>query len=397
MLKRFDPLLFFIGSRTVRAAAQYRTALLDVCLREGINYSGFRCEEDGSIIFCASFGAVRRLQKRCEAEGIAIEITESRGLPHFLYRHRHRAGLFLGTLIACALTVLSSRFVWHVQVVGNLELSEADIVEELRACGFGVGSYIPKVETAKLENRLLLASERISWVSVYIDGTVARVQVIEYRETPPEEAVTRPANLVAAADGQIETVELLRGNCVVTPGQAVKKGELLVSGIYDSNIVGYRFTRAAGRVLARTEHTFTVEIPLQDTQKIYEEPFCNQIFLNFFDFSLKIFKSTGNLPLTCDIIEEERSPLMWGRYPLPLSLSVTTVKPYTEQGFTRTPEEALELAYAELESRLMSLSDDAQLLRKDVTATITETSLILNCTVLCIENIAVQYEFEITE
>lgn len=88
---------------------------------------------------------------------------------------------------------------------------------------------------------------------------------------------------------------------------------------------------------------------------------------------------------------------MWGRYPLPLSLSVTTVKPYTEQGFTRTPEEALELAYAELENRLMSLSDDAQLLRKDVTATITETSLILNCTVLCIENIAVQYEFEITE
>ena len=208
---------------------------------------------------------------------------------------------------------------------------------------------------------------------------------------------TTERNLVAAADGQIETVELLRGNCVVTPGQAVKKGELLVSGIYDSNIVGYRFTRAAGRVLARTEHTFTVEIPLQDTQKIYEEPFCNQIFLNFFDFSLKIFKSTGNLPLTCDIIEEERSPLMWGRYPLPLSLSVTTVKPYTEQGFTRTPEEALELAYAELESRLMSLSDDAQLLRKDVTATITETSLILNCTVLCIENIAVQYEFEITE
>ena len=38
-----------------------------------------------------------------------------------------------------------------------------------------------------------------------------------------------------------------------------------------------------------------------------------------------------------------------------------------------------------------------QLLRKDISTTLTESALILDCTVLCIENIAVQSEFEIVE
>ena len=397
MLKPFDPILFFVGRCTVSARAEYRTALLDLCLCEGINYTAFFCGEDGGIGFSVSFWTCRRLQKRCRELGIQITVCERSGLPLFLYRNRLRAGFAIGGLIGCLLLFLSGRFVWHVQVTGNVTLTSDEVVEELRACGFGVGSYIPALDVAKLENRLLLASDRISWASVYVDGTVARVQIIEHVDMPPNEPVSRPANLVATADGQIETLELLRGNCVVTIGQAVKKGELLVSGLYDSNLYGYRYTRAAGRVLARTERAFSVEIPLNDCEKEYGEPKTCEIVVNFFDFSLKIFKNTGNLPLTCDIIEEERICNAWGDYPLPVSLTVQTAVPYTEKRFTRAPEEALELAYAQLATELSALSTEAQILQKSITTTLTDTSLILDCKVICIENIAEQVEFEIVE
>ena len=86
-------------------------------------------------------------------------------------------------------------------------------------------------------------------------------------------------------------------------GQAVKKGELLVSGIYDSQTEGYRFTRAAGEVLARTERSFVAEIPFTQSVKQPKETKITEIRLNFFNFSLKIFKSTGNITDSCDIIE----------------------------------------------------------------------------------------------
>jgi similar to stage IV sporulation protein len=230
---------------------------------------------------------------------------------------------------------------------------------------------------------------------VYLDGTVANVQIIERVDTPPKEDVTAPANLVAACDGQIELIELYRGNCVVSIGQAVRKGELLVSGLYDSNQTGYRYTRAAGSILARTEHSFTVEIPFAYEQKVYETAKCGEIALNFFNFSVKIFKRTGNQVSTCDIIENEEDWGLPGLRNLPVGLTVTQWKPYTVQSARRSEEEAL--AYDALERELSQLSENAQLLRKSVSTTITETSLILVCTVSCLEDIAVQSEFAVTE
>ena len=82
---------------------------------------------------------------------------------------------------------------------------------------------------------------------------------------------------------------------------------------------------------------------------------------------------------------------------MPLSLSFERVLPYTLQTDTRTPEEALDLAYDELERQIAAFSDSSELLGKQISTTLTETSLILHCTVTCIEDIAVQQEFEMLE
>lgn len=396
-MESMNPILFFSGNKTVWTDAENSTALLDICLRNGVTYTDFFCGEDGSIRFCVSSGCAKRLERICAREGVDLRVLHSGGLPPLLWRYRKRVGLMIGVLLATALLWLSGRFVWDIRVSGNENMTEGEIIAELRACGFGVGTYIPDVRASELENRVLIASDRISWIAISIDGTVAQVQVIERTEAPPDEDLSRPANLIASADGQIELLELYRGNCVVKVGQAVRKGELLVSGLYDSALSGYRYTRASGKVLARTEHEFCVEIPLTYEKKVYGESKYDEIILNFFDFSLKIFKNSGNEGGMCDIIKEEKGLEIFGVSSLPVGFTVSRALPYTTEEATRTPEAALELAYAELERQLGTLSSDAELLRKDISTTLTETSLILHCTVTCIEDIAVQSEFEITD
>ena len=61
----------------------------------------------------------------------------------------------------------------------------------------------------------------------------------------------------------------------------------------------------------------------------------------------------------------------------------------------RSPEEAVDLAYEALASELSAHTADVQLLNKEIVTTITDHSVILDCTVLGIENIAVQSEFEV--
>ena len=149
--------------------------------------------------------------------------------------------------------------------------------------------------------------------------------------------------------------------------------------------------------MARTEHTFVVEIPFAKEQKCYQEAEYGEITLDFFDFSMKIFKKGGNEPQLYDIIKEDRAVVLFGRYRLPVGLDITHWRPYTLKTVRLSYDEALDEAYAMLECRFSALAADAQLLRKDLHCTVTDDALILTCTVECIENIAVQQEFEITD
>ncbi len=393
--------LFLRGSCTVAVPAPHRTAAMNLCLQMGLQYSDFRWCEDGSIRFCCTSPSARRFLAAAHKRDIEAELVARRGLPRFLGQVAERKGLVVGAVLAVVLIVLSGLFVWDVQVSGNAELTEGEIIEELRACGFGVGSYLPALRVREIENRVLMASERIGWLSINTVGTVARVQVIEHlvgEDAGDSQSVgKRPANLVALCDGQIEYFELYRGNAMVTAGQAVKAGELLVSGLYDSQTGGFRYTRAAGRVLARTQRVLTVEIPLVYEEKVYEESILEGLTVHFFDFSYKFFKNSGNQDILCDIIKYNSNLGQLGNNRLPMSFSRTEIHPYHLEERQRSAEEALELCYRELELQLSELSGDVQLLQKEITTEVRDGSVALVCTLTCIENIAVVQEFEIVE
>ena len=393
--------LFLRGSCTVSVPALFRTKAMDLCMQQGVQYTNFVWRDDGGICFCCTVPVARRFLSACRAQGVNAEILAYRGLPRLLGQIAGRAGLAVGAALAVALMVLSGLFVWDVQVSGNVTLSEGDVIEELQKCGFGVGSYLPNLQVREVENRVLMASEGIGWISINMVGTVARVQVIEHieGENVGETAPTgkQAANLVALCDGQIEYLELYRGNAVVKVGQAVKAGELLVSGLYDSPTGGFRFTRAAGRVMARTERTVEVEIPLLYEEKVYEASFLQEVEVCFFNFSQKIFKNSRNSDILCDIIKYNTYLGRLGNNRLPVSLSRTEVRPYHWQEQTRTPEEALALCYEELAEELSTLSGEVQLLQTEIVTELREDRVILTCTVTCIENIARVQEFEIVQ
>ena len=391
-----NPILFLFGYARIASDALNATRLLNLCLEFSFPFHSFRGEEDGSISFACPMTTARKLLRLAKEREITLTVERQGGIPMILARRGKRYGLMLGGLCGAILIFLSGRVVWDVRVSGNERLTSEQVIEELRASGFGVGSRLRDFHAGELENRVLLASNSLSWISIYMDGTVAMVQVLE-RTAPPQDSPKKPANLIAGADGQIETIELLRGDCLVKVGQAVRAGDLLVSGIYDSQTVGVRFTRAAGRILARTERVYEIEIPLETTEKAYTTEKKNAIWLNFFQKNLKIFKSTGNHMGSCDIIKMNKHFSGPGLENLPLSITVETCKCYEEVGVRRTPEEALELAYEALDGELGSLSKDTQLLRKEIKTTISEDLLILECVVCCIENIAVQSEFEVTD
>ncbi len=385
---------FLLGAVRVSVDHDNITRLLNLCMYYGIPYSKLTVRNE-KVTLCFRLTAYRTMRREAEKRGIIFCVEKRYGIPIFFEGYKYRFGLFLGMISAFVLILFSHRFVWNIKVTGNQSLTSSEVKEVLAEHGFNVGSYIPSINTDRIENKILIDSDRISWISINMMGTVAEVQIRE-RETPKtDNAVTKPANLVAKKSGVIEEVRLFRGKAVVSTGKYVNEGELLVSGLFDSVQVGFRYTRASGEVYARTVEDFYIEIPLEYEGKSYTGKEYSNKYLNFFDYSMNISKKSGNEEPFYDKIDMVEECSLFGIVRTPFSLRTERYLEYETVLMTRTPQEAEELAYFTLEQRLSELSENTVIIKKTVIPYERENRFLLHCVIVLIEDIACVSEFDV--
>ena len=78
----------------------------------------------------------RQAAKAARRTGTRIHLLQKIGLPFWLFRNRKRWGVFAGALLAVLVMAFLSRFLWVVQIDGELEhYSEAQLRSQLRDYG----------------------------------------------------------------------------------------------------------------------------------------------------------------------------------------------------------------------------------------------------------------------
>lgn len=203
-------------------------------------------------------------------------------MPAFLTRFRKRyallAGLALSILAACIL----SNFILVIDVTGNERVSRAEILSALNQLGFGVGSYGPAVDERDLVNRALLELEDVGFLTINIKGIRAEVVVREAPVKPEIVDKNKRADVVAVRDGVILEVGAKAGKEMVKEGDAVLKGEVLISGLVTyENGTGESFSsrqlRAEGRGLGHYG-TYRMPIPaLENTGEGFRKRKANSV------------------------------------------------------------------------------------------------------------------------
>ena len=240
----------------------------------------------------------------------------------------------------------------------------------------------------------MLSHEEICWVSVNVRGTTANVEILETARGQPQDSSA--VNLVAAADGRIERIEVYDGHVCVKVGDVVRKGDLLVSGAYDDGLLGPRVTHAKGAVYARTVRTFEVEIPLEYAEKVYTGRVWREIYVKFFAKRIKVFANTGNLGGECDIIYRDNGITLPNGAELPVHVESVLYRAHRSEYRRLTGEEAVERGFSALASRLESFVSEtgAELLGKEIRWELDEASYRICCRVICIENVAREQQFD---
>lgn len=394
MLELLD---LIVGIRDAVCPAEYASEVCNTVMRNGINCRKMRRCSDGGLRFTVTEAEYLRLVSLLPER--AVDTERRRGLPYLLYRYRKRIGIPVGLIIFAVLVKLSTMYVWDITVSGNEMLSDGEIISSLGELGFGIGTRISEVDYYSLCHRLVLANEGISWVSVNMIGTVARVEVIELRakENIGDDGNGTPTNLIAACDGTVVRVETASGKTEVKAGDSVKKGQLLVNGVLEIGTDGergYLPVRSRARVYAETEVRLETVIPIETTEKRFVGRKLISKSIKFFGKMIKLKENSGILPDGCDIIENNKRLVLFenggliGSIALPISAVTEYCEEYITESVTLTEEEALIRAESEMTELFSKALSDAEILSLASEHYISDGKLYLSRTAVCIINIA---------
>ncbi|MBQ4117287.1 MAG: sporulation protein YqfD [Clostridia bacterium] len=348
--------------------------------------------DDEKISFSVRLSKYKKVRSLLDKSGIKVYSIRGEGLPFFLMRYKKRYGVIVGALIFGCMLAISKNYVWQITFSGNEDIPDSVVENQLLDVGFGVGTYIPKVDYYSLCNSFLQRSEDFSFISVNMEGTTAKVELRERKKRNEEEGYFA-SNLVAKYSGQIESMTVYSGKSVVEKESVVKEGDLLVSGFFEKTY-GFDMVRSTGSVYAYVTREFEVNVPYEKTVKKYTDNRQNKSVITFFGKEIKLFSNIKNSFEKYDEVVDRERLVLFDKVRLPFVVTKTSRLEYTEETIVLDENEARKEAEKQLSRILSEELENADVLERTVEETVTDEGYKLSCKVYCITDIALEKEIK---
>ena len=309
-----------------------------------------------------SFNApVSRARSFKDALGdISYSVSSVKGFLGLLYRMRHRYGILFALLSIVFLSILSSWVVWDVRVEGGDGAYDEGVLSELESLGLRPGAIVSDEELSKIEVGLLANSNRVGWINLNRRGGVIYANIVLRDDGENDDGRVGYASIVAEYDGVIEEITVKEGIARVKPGDTVKKGQVLISGVIPTELGG-GYCYASGCVTARRITTVSVDVGDTVSEKVVISSQSGGFNLDFFGLQTNILKKYGNQQESCDIIEKKYAFDAFGKR-IPISLTKYTVEEYVLVERVLAKEELLSIARDDLTSLLLDASSSGEIL-----------------------------------
>ncbi len=338
--------------------------------------------------------AVRFEQLLCDTDP-SLKRTREYGLIPFIMRYRKRIGLLVGMLVASLITLISPLFLWSIEIDGNLTLTDEEIIVMLDEAGLSIGSYLPDADVDGIKNAMLSQEDRISWMSVNLNGCIAYVEV---READIKESTIRElpyANVVASDDAVVSEIVVFSGMPAVKTDTFVNKGDLLISGVISKEAIGTRLTYASGKITGCVFEEIEVICPYR-YEEMRESGRRGYVFdIHFFGgvLSLNILSHDFNdfdTHISAYAVSD-------GSRRLPIYIEKTVYSEKMMQGIARSEQEALRAGLSELNELIVSRVGDGEIISRETKIEYVEDSVILKCDLRYEKEIGRVVEFDVSE
>lgn len=339
---------YILGFINITVEGFFVERFINNCINNKIFLWGIRRKNSTLLTVNVNINNFKKIHNIARKTKCKVKINSKKGLPIILHRYRKRKILLLLFIPIILVILISSRYIWNVEIVGVEKIDSRELTLQLIEEGIKVGNKKSKVNTQNVIDNIRLKRTDIAWLSIDMKGTNAIITVVEAEKRPDLIKKDEYCDIVASQRGLITKITADTGTAKVNVGDIVEKGDVLIAGYMKGKYTGTRYVHAQGNVRAKVWYTKKTSSGL--TREISEETGLSEekYSININNFKINLYKTLPKFE-NCDTINETKKVRLFSNFYLPIEITKTTYIEKKKNKITYGIEELKKLLIEELE------------------------------------------------
>ena len=310
---------YILGYVNIKIEGFYIERFINICKSKGILLWNMKREKSSILYANIGINDFKILKNIAKTSSCNIKLTKKMGLPFIFNKYKKRKIFFILLIFVLLVLLISSNYIWNIEIIGDNRIDKNEIIEELKNNGLSIGVAKSKLDTKSVINDIRMKREDIAWIGIDIKGTNAIVEIVESEKKPDIVKTDEYCNIISEKSGIITRINVSNGTAKVKVGDIVKEGDILVEGKLEGKYTEPIYVHAAADIEIKTwysirknfEYKQVIEQKTGNTETKYSIKI-NNLQINFY----KVLSKFENY----DTISENKKLSLFSNFYLPIEI-----------------------------------------------------------------------------
>jgi len=331
---------YIIGYLNIVVEGVFVERFINICKSKNILLWNVKMDKGVKLYANIGLNDYRNIREISKKTNTKIKIRKKCGIPFLLNKYKKRKIFGFVFIIILLALVVTSNFIWNINIRGNVEISKEEIAKALEEEGLKIGTYKGKLNTTNIIHNIRLKKDNIAWIGITIKGTNAQIEVKETTKTPEIINEDEYCNIVANKEGMITKISVQNGTPKAQVGDIVKKGDVLAYGYLEGKYTGIRYVHALADVQAKVWYSKKEKVYLKQQIPTATKNTETKYSLVINNFKINLYKTLSKFE-KYDTINESKKLMLFSNFYLPIELIKTTNEEYVLKDVTYTEDELI--------------------------------------------------------
>ena len=258
------------GIVIVQVEGFFTERFINLCKINNIKIWDIRQIVQGVIRFKIHISNFKKLIPIARKTKCQVKIKEKKGMYFTLFKYRRKKPLIYILVFFIIFTISFSMFIWKINITGNDQISNQEIISKLKESGIYVGKCKIGLDKKDVINKLRVNIPELAWAGIEIEGTNVNVEVVEKTVSKTNlDDEQKIGDIVANKSGILTKIIAENGTAKYKEGSYIDPGFVLIEGTIYSKYIEPQQVHAKGIIRVQNDYTFEQEYKFNQTQKNY--------------------------------------------------------------------------------------------------------------------------------